>query len=55
MEFDPVDTRTLRNSHSADPQRDEDWKMQTKPGRMKNKRRPKENHSEEKVRYVLQH
>uniref|UniRef100_A0A671R5D3 Opsin 4xa n=1 Tax=Sinocyclocheilus anshuiensis TaxID=1608454 RepID=A0A671R5D3_9TELE len=47
VELDPVDQRTLRNSHSANLLRDEEWKTQTKQGKTKNKRRQEENHTTE--------
>uniref|UniRef100_A0A8C1ZT56 Opsin 4xa n=1 Tax=Cyprinus carpio TaxID=7962 RepID=A0A8C1ZT56_CYPCA len=49
VELDPVDQRTLRNSHSANQLRDEEWKTQAKQGKTKNKRRQEENHSEDKA------
>uniref|UniRef100_A0A8C1RFW0 Opsin 4xa n=1 Tax=Cyprinus carpio TaxID=7962 RepID=A0A8C1RFW0_CYPCA len=43
VELDPVDQKTLRNSHSGNLLRDEGGKTQTKQGKTKNKRRPEEN------------
>ncbi|XP_026076295.1 melanopsin-B-like isoform X2 [Carassius auratus] len=49
VELDLVDQKTLRNSPSANQLRDEGGKTgQTKQGETENKRRPEENHSEEK-------
>ncbi|XP_051972837.1 opsin 4xa [Xyrauchen texanus] len=46
--LDPLDQKTLRNSHSANLLRDKGWKQPTQQGKTKNKGRPGEDPSEVK-------